>query len=180
VALSETPPRRAVFLDRDGVLNAAPVRDGKPYAPETLEEVQILPGVPEACAALKQAGYLLIMATNQPDIARRKADPRVVYAINSHLRDALDLDDVAVCPHDDADRCDCRKPKPGLLIDAAGRWGVDLKQSWMVGDRWRDVDAGRAAGCRTVFIDHGYDEKRPAKMDFTADSLSTAVAAILR
>lgn len=177
---SSEAPRRAVFLDRDGVLNDSMVREGKPFSPASLAETRILPGVAEACAALKRAGYLLIVATNQPDIARRKADVATVDAINTHLKDTLGLDAVMVCPHDDADNCHCRKPKPGLLRDAAARYGIDLTQSWMVGDRWRDVEAGRAAGCRTVFIDYGYDERRPERPDVTAGSLKEAVADILR
>jgi D-glycero-D-manno-heptose 1,7-bisphosphate phosphatase len=172
--------RRAVFLDRDGVLNDAMMRERKPFSPASLAETRILPGVPEACTALKRAGFLLIVATNQPDIARGKADVATVDAINTYLKDALGLDAVMVCPHDDPDRCHCRKPKPGLLLDAAQRYGIDLTQSWMVGDRWRDVEAGRAAGCRTVFIDYGYDEKRPARADVTAGSLQEAAPAILR
>jgi D-glycero-D-manno-heptose 1,7-bisphosphate phosphatase len=172
--------RRAVFLDRDGVLNDALMRGRKPFSPASLAETRILPGVPEACAALRRAGFLLIVATNQPDIARRKADVATVEAINSYLKDTLGLDAVMVCPHDDADQCHCRKPEPGLLLAAAARYGIDLTQSWMVGDRWRDVEAGRAAGCRTVFIDYGYDEKRPERADVVAGSLKEAVAAIVR
>jgi transaldolase len=168
-----------VFLDRDGVLNAAPVRDGKPCAPAALAELRLLPGVPEACAALRRAGFLLIVATNQPDIVRGNTDLATVAAINAHLQQTLGLDHVAMCPHDDADRCACRKPKPGLLRDCARDWGIDLARSYMIGDRWRDVEAGRAAGCRTVFIDYGYDERRPHRPDLVTTSLAAAVPLIL-
>lgn len=164
--------RAAVFLDRDGVLNAAVVRDGRPFPPASVAETRILPGVAEACAALKQAGYLLIVVTNQPDIARKKPNAAAVDAINKMLADTLHLDDVRVCPHDDADNCHCRKPKPGLLLDAAGDWQIDLSTSFMIGDRWRDIAAGTAAGCRTVFIDYGYDEPRPDAADYVCSSLA--------
>jgi D-glycero-D-manno-heptose 1,7-bisphosphate phosphatase len=167
--------RRAVFLDRDGVLNAAIVRDGRPYGPASLSEMTVLPGVEEACARLKRAGYLLIVATNQPDISRGIIAGAEVDAINATLKVRLGLDEICVCPHDDADGCNCRKPKPGLLLDAARRWNIDLEHSFMVGDRWRDVDAGRAAGCRTVFVDYGYSEPRPVGADIVTSSLGAAV-----
>ena len=167
--------RGAVFLDRDGVLNVAEVRGGCPYPPASVEELTLLPGVQGACAHLKKAGFLLIVVTNQPDIARGKAPSKNIDAINDVLRERLSLDEVCVCPHDDADCCDCRKPRPGLLLSAARRWDINLAASFMVGDRWRDVDAGRAAGCRTVFIDYGYAERRPARPDLVTSSLAAAV-----
>jgi len=168
-------PRRAVFLDRDGVLNRAIVRTGRPYPPRSMDEVQILPGVEEACRRLHAAGFLLIMVTNQPDVASGTQTRVAVDAMNAALRARLALDDVRVCPHDDADDCPCRKPRPGLLCAAAREWHVDLAASVMVGDRWRDIEAGRAAGCRTVFIDYGYAERRPGGEDVVVASLIDAV-----
>jgi len=165
----------AVFLDRDGVLNAAIVREGQPYGPASLAEMTVLPGVEQACARLKRAGYRLIVVTNQPDIARGTTSRAEVDAINDVLRARLGLDEIRVCPHDDADGCNCRKPKPGLLLDAARRWNIDLAHSFMVGDRWRDVEAGRAAGCRTIFLDYGYSEPKPVGADIVTSSLSAAV-----
>ena len=175
------PPklRRAVFLDRDGILNAAVVRDGRPYPPASLAEMTLLPGVEEACARLKKSGFLLIVVTNQPDIARGKAAIGEIEAINAALQARLGLDEVCVCPHDDADNCACRKPKPGLLLDAAKRWKIDLAKSFMIGDRWRDIEAGQAAGCRTVFVDYGYAERRPAAPDIVAPSLAAVVPDII-
>lgn len=175
------PPklRPAVFLDRDGVLNAAIVRDGQPYPPGSLAEMTLVPGVQEACARLKQCGFLLIVVTNQPDIARGTATNAAVEAINAALQAKLGLDEVCICPHDDADACVCRKPKPGLLLAAADRWKIDLANSFMVGDRWRDIEAGRAAGCRTVFIDYDYAERRPDAPDMVAPSLAAVVPEII-
>ena len=171
--------RRAVFLDRDGVLNVAPVNNGYPYSPASLTELELCPGVEEACAQLKSAGFLLVMVTNQPDIARGIATVSSVNEINRFIQARLNLDDVRICPHDDADGCDCRKPKPGLLLSAARDLGIDLQSSFMVGDRWRDVTAGQAAGCRTVFVDHGYAERSPENPDHVTISLAEAVPALV-
>jgi D-glycero-D-manno-heptose 1,7-bisphosphate phosphatase len=172
--------RRAVFLDRDGVLNRAIVRNGRPYPPATPAELEIVPGAAEALAALRSAGFLLIGATNQPDVVRGTQRREAVEAINAALMAALPLDDLLVCYHDDGDGCRCRKPAPGLLLEAAGRYSIDLAGSFMVGDRWRDVEAGRQAGCATVFIDCGYSERAPeVGPDLTVRSLAEAAVWIL-
>ena len=152
--------RTAVFLDRDGVLNEALIHDGKPYPPEDADALKIVAGAREGLEALRAAGYLLIVVTNQPDVARGTQSGETVDAIHERLRAELPLDAVYACCHD-GDGCDCRKPKPGLLLSAAGDLGIDLARSFMVGDRWRDVDAGARAGCRTVFLDFGYRERGP-------------------
>lgn len=143
---------RAMFLDRDGVLNKAVYVDGKSYPPTDTESLEIVPGAREAIARLRQAGYLCICVTNQPDVARGTRTRENVEAMNRKVRDELELDDLFVCLHDNADTCSCRKPKPGMLLAAAEKWGIDLSKSWMLGDRETDMIAGKAAGCRTVFI----------------------------
>jgi D-glycero-D-manno-heptose 1,7-bisphosphate phosphatase len=169
--------RPAAFLDRDGVINAAVVRDGKPYAPPTLEAMEILPGVPEAVHALKRAGYAIIVVTNQPDVARGQQRREVVEAINARLMERLPIDEIRVCYHDNADDCACRKPRPGLLTQAPAH---DLRRSVMVGDRWKDIAAGQAAGVKaTILIDYQYDETGPAVPDLRASSLAEAVTWIL-
>ncbi|HXW24275.1 MAG TPA: HAD family hydrolase [Xanthobacteraceae bacterium] len=166
---------RAVFLDRDGVLNRAPVVDGVPQSPASVAELEVLPGVAQACALLHKAGFRLIVATNQPNIARGLQTRQTVDAINAALRRALNFDDLYMCVHDDADRCDCRKPRPGMLLAAARAHGLDLAACVMVGDRDRDIAAGRAAGCRTVFVDHGYAKPPDRAADLTVASLRAAV-----
>lgn len=152
---------RAVFLDRDGVINRAFVREGKPFPPSTLQELEILPGVPEALHELKQHGYKLLVVTNQPDVARGKQSRQTIEAIHQALRSRLPLDDILVCYHTDQDKCDCRKPLPGMLLEAARKHNIDLAASFMVGDRWRDIEAGYNAGCKTILIDYGYSERPP-------------------
>jgi D-glycero-D-manno-heptose 1,7-bisphosphate phosphatase len=171
--------KRAVFLDRDGVLNRAFVVDGVPHPPRGVQDLQILPGVVEATRSLKQAGLLLVVVTNQPDIARGQTTRAEVDAIHQQLRQQLPLDDVRVCPHDDADRCDCRKPAPGLLLAAARDHDIDLPASVTVGDRWRDVEAGQRAGTRTVYVAAGYQERAPAAYDLAVASLAEAAPWIL-
>jgi D-sedoheptulose 7-phosphate isomerase len=154
--------RRAVFLDRDGVINRTFVRDGKPFPPTTLQELEVLPGVPEALHELKQHGYKLLVVTNQPDVARGKQSRQMVDAMHQALSARLPLDDILVCYHTDKDKCDCRKPMPGMLFEAAKKHNIDLAASFMVGDRWRDIEAGYNAGCKTILIDYGYSERSPA------------------
>lgn len=172
--------RRAAFLDRDGVINAAAVKNGLPHPPATPDGLRILPGVEKALERLHDAGYLTLVVTNQPDVARGVTSRSMVEAIHQRLRAALRLDGIYVCWHDDADRCNCRKPQPGLLLEAARHHNVDLAHSFMIGDRWRDVAAGQKAGCRTIWIKYGYDEEEPAPpIDYVADGLANAVDWIL-
>jgi len=171
--------RRAVFLDRDGVINRPIVRDGRPFPPATEAALEILPGVPEALARLRAAGFRLVVVTNQPDVARGTQRREVIDGMHARLGAALPIDEFRVCDHDDGDGCECRKPKPGLLEAAARDAGISLADSFMVGDRWRDVDAGRRAGCATIFIDWGYDERRPDHSDAVVRDLTEAADWIL-
>ena len=181
--MSEHPSAlaRAVFLDRDGVINEPKVVEGKPYPPLSIDEFIIIPGVDEACRALKAAGYLLVVTTNQPDVGRGTLAQAVVERIHAHMCEQLPIDRVEVCYHPGQGKsnCDCRKPKPGMLTHAAKEMGIDLQRSWMVGDRWRDIDCGHAAGCRTVFIDYGYDEPLRQQPTFKVRNLREAAEIIL-
>jgi D-glycero-D-manno-heptose 1,7-bisphosphate phosphatase len=166
---------RGVFLDRDGVLNRSFVVNGVPHPPASLAELTILGGVVESCNRLREAGFKLIMVTNQPDIARRRQTRKIVDQINEAIRAEVGLDDIRVCPHDSVDNCPCRKPRPGMLLDAAVAHDIDLAGSVMVGDRDGDITAGRAAGCRTVFVDHRYTSEPPPNADLIVCSLREAV-----
>jgi D-glycero-D-manno-heptose 1,7-bisphosphate phosphatase len=172
--------RRAVFLDRDGVINRAIVRDGKSYAPATLEEFELLPSVERTIQALRNAGFLIIVITNQPDVATGAQRREIVEAMHDKLRAAKLCDDIKVCYHAEVDGCSCRKPRPGMLHEAAHEWQIDLARSFMVGDRWRDVAAGKAAGCYTLFVDYGYRERLTAMPDAVIGSLEEAAKLILQ
>jgi D-glycero-D-manno-heptose 1,7-bisphosphate phosphatase len=170
---------RAVFLDRDGVVNRAIVRCGRPYAPRSLEDLEILPGVHDSIAALKQRGYLIFIVTNQPDVSRGHIQRRIVDDMHGRLERELPIDGILACFHDDDDGCECRKPRAGLLLQAAREFALDLSRSFMVGDRWRDIEAGKRAGCATLFVDRAYDEEPPAGYDHRVGSLAEACALIL-
>ena len=180
---TETSPvhRRAIFLDRDGVINRPLIRDGKPFPPVSVDEFEILPGVTEACEALKRLGFLLVVATNQPDVGRGTLVREEVETVHRWLSQQLPIDCLMVCFHGGAafgDPCDCRKPQPGMLLEAAEALKIDLAKSFMIGDRWRDVDCGFNAGCQTIFIDWGYEEKLNRDPDFRARDLLGAAQLI--
>ena len=175
----------AVFLDRDGTLNRQIIREGRPYPPATLEEFRLYEGVAQCCEQLKAAGFVLVVVTNQPDVGRGTQDRQIVESMHRHLQSLIpSIDLIQVCYHGGENHgqpCACRKPRPGMLISAAAHLGLDLSQSWMVGDRWRDVEAGHSAGCRTIFIDHSYAEPAPNPAPhFTVHSFEEATLAILQ
>jgi D-glycero-D-manno-heptose 1,7-bisphosphate phosphatase len=172
--------KRAVFFDRDGVLNEAFVRDGVPHPPASFAELRISAGAARAVRAVRDAGFLAIAVTNQPDVARGTATLAAVDAINAAVAKRLGLDAVYTCPHDDADGCECRKPKPGLLLAAARDHDIDLAASFLVGDRTKDITCGRAAGCATIFLDHHYPEtKTTPGADYTIKSMADLPLVIL-
>ena len=171
---------RAVFLDRDGVINRSIVRDGKPYPPTSLKDFVYLPGVQSSINQLRKADYLIVVVTNQPDVATGIQSKEVVDSMHAKLIKDKICDEIKVCYHIDNDLCECRKPKPGMLLQAARDWGIILKDSFMVGDRWRDISAGKEAGCFTCFIDYNYRERRPESPDRIVSSLEEAVNVILK
>lgn len=169
--------RPCLFLDRDGVVNESVVREGKPYPPADWSEIRYVQGIRELCENARRAGWLVIVATNQPDVGRGTTARETVEEIHHHMSADLGLDDIEVC-YDPGQGIpsEFRKPAPGMLWRAAEKHGIDLPRSFMIGDRWRDVSCGRAAGCRTVFIDYGYDEQLREHPDFTVSSLEEAAA----
>jgi D-glycero-D-manno-heptose 1,7-bisphosphate phosphatase len=171
--------RPAVFLDRDGVLNRTVVTDGVPHPPASVKEVEILPGVVDALARLVALNLPLIVVTNQPDVARGAQTKEAVEQINVFLRDRLPLTAFYVCYHDNPDNCACRKPKPGLITDAAAAYNIDLARSFLVGDRWSDIAAGQAAGCRTILLDLPYSKASRCTPDYRVRDLPEAVEVIV-
>lgn len=170
---------RAVFLDRDGVLVVPEFRDGRSFAPKRLEDFRFYPDALRSVSLLKAAGYRVVVVTNQPDVGAGIVDRRIVDSMHDRLLQELRVDAIEVCFHTRQDDCDCRKPKPGMLLRAARRLSIDCRASFMIGDRASDVAAGRAVGCRTIFIDLGYRDESPEKPDQIVCSLAEATDFIL-
>jgi D-glycero-D-manno-heptose 1,7-bisphosphate phosphatase len=170
---------QAVFLDRDGVINRAYLKNGKPHPPTNLSELEILPGVAESLEKLYVLGFKVIVITNQPDVARGVTEKIVVEKINAFLYENLKIDEFKVCYHDDSDFCNCRKPNPGALIEASNQYLIDLHSSYMVGDRWKDILAGQRAGCKTIFIQYNYKEMQPEYPSYIVKNLTEAVEIII-
>ena len=166
----------AVFLDRDGVVNKIILRDGLPASPRNLKEFVFNDGIRDAVGRLKEWGYLIIVVTNQPDVARGNITRELLDSITQKIKQEMPIDDIYACLHDDEDQCSCRKPKPGMLLEAARKWKIDLSQSFMIGDTWKDVEAGRAAGCKTILLDAPYNQE--VAPDLRVQSLSEAVEMI--
>ena len=169
--------KKAAFLDRDGVINKVFIENGSPISPPSFEKLEILPGVKESIIRLKKLNFICLVITNQPDISRGKITKEIVDKMNNHLKNEIKFDDIFVCYHDDHHNCKCRKPKNGLILDASKKWNIDLKNSFMIGDRWKDIKAGASAGCKTIFIDNKYkeSESKQIKASFTTDTLLNAV-----
>lgn len=177
--MSSNKPKSAVFIDRDGVLCHSEVIDGKPFAPRRLEDFHIFDEAHTALQRLRDRGFLLVVVTNQPDVGNGLVSRDVVDAMNARLRESLPIDSLEVCFHAQDTGCICRKPKPGMLTAAAARFDINLRDSFMVGDRRSDVEAGKAAGCKTVFIDRNYSETPPESPDFEASSIGHATDLII-
>jgi len=171
---------QGVFLDRDGVITKAYVKSGIPHPPYSVGETEILEGVAEAIENFRKSGITVIVVTNQPDVARKKILLDEVMRIHEHLNLQLGLENFYMCTHDDLDYCDCRKPLPGLILRAAKELSIELEKSHLVGDRWRDIDAGQAAGCTCFFIDYNYAEKRPKTPFTVVNSLLEASEIIVK
>jgi D-glycero-D-manno-heptose 1,7-bisphosphate phosphatase len=171
--------KRAVFFDRDGILNRTFVRDGKPYAPRCLEDFEIFPEAVLLTKELQKANFLIIVATNQPDVGNGYVAQSIVEAMHKRLKECVVLDAIKVCYHSQDFGCDCRKPKPGMLLDSAKEFGIDLAHSFMVGDRDSDVLAGSRAGCKTLFMDFGYAENQIGCPDYIIHSLQDVARIVL-
>ena len=171
---------KAIFLDRDGVLNKTIFRMGKERAPYSLGEFQLFDGVEDALTLLKNKGYLLIVVTNQPDVARGWVEMERVTEVNNRLGTLLPLDEIKACFHTDKDDCSCRKPRPGMLVEAQKKWNIDFSQSFMVGDNFTDIAAGAAVGCQTVLIGSATNQGSFPSPQYRAVSLYEWVQSSLR
>ena len=169
--------RPAVFLDRDGIINPLIMRDGKRTSPRAQSEWQIFPDVEPSLEMLRNSGFLLLVITNQPEIARGQSDPALVREFHEDLLRRGLVDAVKMCPHDDSDACACRKPRPGLILQYEKEMGVDLSKSVLIGDTWKDIEAGAAAGVQTILVRRPYSgEARP---DYEVDGLLEAAELVL-
>ncbi|MCX5829802.1 MAG: HAD family hydrolase [Deltaproteobacteria bacterium] len=169
---------RAVFLDRDGVINHAIIRDGKAFSPRTREEFRVIEGASAAIRELQAAGFKVLVVTNQPDIARGLLSTADFDWMTERVLSETHVDDLLVCPHDDQHACTCRKPLPGMLLEGAGKWGIDLAQSFMVGDGWKDMEAGKKAGCTCILIDALYNQDVGG--DYRIENLKSALEIIIK
>ena len=167
----------AVFFDRDGVINKVILRDDKPFSPRKLEEFIFNDGIQDIVSRLKANGYRAIVISNQPDLARGHITQETLDLMTERVKQEIPFDDVFICPHDDGDQCACRKPKPGMILEAAKKWKIDLRASYVIGDTWKDMEAGKTAGCTTVLLDAVYNQGVPS--DFRFKSLAEAAAVIL-
>ena len=167
--------KKAISLDRDGVINKTVIKEGLPFSPPSFVQLEILPGVKESISKLQKLNFVCLVVTNQPDVSRGKIEKKTVIKMNNYLKNEIKLDDIFVCYHDDHDNCKCRKPKPGLLLEASKKWDIDLNKSYMIGDRWKDIEAGKSAGCKIIFIDCNYKETKTKNPNFTIDSLLYSV-----
>lgn len=163
---------KAIFLDRDGVINRVIMHNGIPNPPIRLSDVYLITGIKELIKKWHDDGYIVIVITNQPDVANNIVTKNKVDKINKYLKSEVMFDDIFVCYHNGNDNCNCRKPKVGLFIEAKTKYNIDFSKSYMIGDRWKDMEAGEKVGCKTIFIDNNYEEKKPIGPDYTFNKVS--------
>jgi len=168
-----------IFLDRDGVINEPVIVDNKPYPPKSVKDLVISESSKKAIKLLQKNYYEIIVVTNQPDVARGKTTKESVKKINQRISEICKINHFRVCFHDDVDKCSCRKPKPGLLIEASKEFNFNLDATFMIGDRKKDIIAGQLAGCRTIFIDRRYNEEKPVKCDKVVNNLFQAAMFVI-
>lgn len=153
--------KTAIFLDRDGVINKSIIKNNLPYSPKQKNNFVIIDGVKEAISIFNSLNFIPVVITNQPDVSRGIMTKKMVDWQHSRLYEVLGIENYFTCYHDDSDFCECRKPKAGLIKEASKKLNIDIKKSFLVGDRWKDIKAGQNAGCSCFFIDYQYNEKEP-------------------
>ena len=171
---------KAIFFDRDGVLNAIKRINNKPFPPDNVDELELFPDVRDKLKFLKKLGFYLFLVTNQPDYKRGKQLKKNIVKINSLVKSFYQLDDTFTCWHAYDGQCECRKPKPGMIINASLKYKIYTSKSFMIGDRWKDIEAGNKAGCRSIFLDYNYDEKKPDKYDYSTNSIQDSIDWIIK
>jgi D-glycero-D-manno-heptose 1,7-bisphosphate phosphatase len=172
--------KQAVFLDRDGVVVVPEARNGRGYAPRRLEDYRFYHDARESLSRLKRAGFLLVVVTNQPDVGKGLISHAVIEEMHGRLVRELRVDAVKACTHRQGENCPCRKPAPGMLLEAIREFDLNPSDCFMVGDRASDITAGRAVGCRGIFIERGYTEPMPQDAHFIVTSMAEAADVVLR
>jgi D-glycero-D-manno-heptose 1,7-bisphosphate phosphatase len=172
--------KRAVFLDRDGVITVPTSVDGKGFAPRSISEFRFYEGTAESLERIHALGFLALVVSNQPDVANGLLSRSTLDLMNQRIINELAIDEVINCPHNTLEDCLCRKPKPGMLLSAAEKWDLELSESWMIGDRDSDVAAGFSAGCRTIFINRDWRDETGEFADCRTDSLKGAIDLIAK
>lgn len=170
--------KQAVFIERDGVLNQVRVERQHQVSPLTLEDFHLNQEAAPLLKRLKAAGLVLIATTNQPGLSRGYQSRRDLDRMHLLMQKTFCLDEILVCPHDETDRCPCRKPKPGLLVEAAFKWHLDLDRSFVVSDKWHDAEAARTAGCTSLLLQSPW--VRSVHRDFVLPNLAAIVEKILQ
>ena len=171
--------RRAIFLDRDGVINKAVIREGRPYPPVNWNEFSWVNGIQDVTQKLKEAGYLLFCVTNQPDVGRGLQDRSMIEAFHKYILESLPLEKIYTC-YDYSNNNPLRKPKPGMIFELRKKYHLNLEDCWVVGDRWKDIDAGNTAGCQTIFLDYGYDETLKSSPDYVISDLRQLIPLVIK
>ncbi len=169
---------KAFFFDRDGILNQSIIKNQKPYSPNIPNELKLNREFLPFIKNLKKKKFIIIVVTNQPDIKRGKMTKYSLKTINTKIKNFFLIDEIYVCIHDINDKCSCRKPKPGMLKKASKKWDIDLKKSFLVGDRFKDIQAGNSVGCTTIFIDYNYNETKPKSYDYKYKNISKMIKEI--
>ena len=172
--------RRAVFLDRDGVLSKVYVKNGKGFAAKKLKDFKLFYGSKESVRKLKLAGFMVIVVTNQPDVGNKLITKITLKKMHDKLKKITNVDAIYTCIHSQSANCYCRKPKPGMILTAAKKYKINLKKSFMAGDRLSDILAGKKAKCRSIFLDKKYFEKKPKYQEATFNNLPQAANYILK
>ena len=165
--------KKAIFLDRDGVINEPIFRDGninKPIAPWEIDEFKLFDNIINPLNIIKKMGYHIFIVTNQPDISKGILKISTIKKMNNIIMSKLPIDEIMFCPHLDSHRCVCRKPKPGMVNILAKKWEISLSDSFFIGDNWKDIECGKGAGCTTILLDKYYNKKVNA--DYRVKNLS--------
>ncbi len=169
---------KAFFFDRDGILNKSIIKNHKPYSPRFPGELNLNRGLLSFIKKLKKRGFLIIVVSNQPDIKNGKLSSYSLNLMNSIIKKFFLVDEIYICTHGKNDNCECRKPKPGMLIEASKKWNIELSRSYLVGDRCKDIEAGKSMNCTTIFIDYNYDEPKPKNCNYIFFGISKMIKSI--